>query len=123
MRDALSDSEKFAIVSLYELFESGNISIFAGMDKIQVVACRCCHRELCRVYGRLHLIAPSGIAKGIVILNRVPVSLLPSRWITPPCSSTIFFAIARPNPQLSAFPWLTKGWKTESRIAGGMPGP
>jgi hypothetical protein len=34
VRDALSDSEKFAIVSLYELLESSNISILAGMDKI-----------------------------------------------------------------------------------------
>jgi hypothetical protein len=34
MGDALSDSEKFAIVSLYELLESGNIPILAGLDKI-----------------------------------------------------------------------------------------
>jgi hypothetical protein len=34
MRDAVSDSEKFAIVSLYELLESGNITILAGVDKI-----------------------------------------------------------------------------------------
>jgi hypothetical protein len=54
MRDALSDSEKFAIVSLYELLESGNISILAGMDKIQVVACRFPHCELCRVCGHIH---------------------------------------------------------------------
>ena len=84
MRDALSDSEKFAIVSLYELLESGNISILAGMDKIQIIACHCCHHEFCRVSCHIHLIAPSGMAKGIVILNKVPVSLLPSRWITPP---------------------------------------
>jgi hypothetical protein len=32
MRDTLSDSEKFAIVSLYELLEGGNIPILAGMD-------------------------------------------------------------------------------------------
>jgi hypothetical protein len=34
MGDALSDSEKFAIVSLYELLESGNIPILASLDKI-----------------------------------------------------------------------------------------
>jgi hypothetical protein len=37
MRHALSNSEKFAIVSLYELLESGNIPIFGGVDKIQVI--------------------------------------------------------------------------------------
>ena len=41
MRDALSDSEKFAIVSLYELLESSNVPVLAGMDKIQVIVCHC----------------------------------------------------------------------------------
>ncbi len=39
MRDAVGDSEEFAIISLYELFESGNIPILGGMDKIHVIAC------------------------------------------------------------------------------------
>ena len=39
MRDVVGDSEKFAIVSLYELLESSYIPILAGMDKIQVIAC------------------------------------------------------------------------------------
>ena len=47
MCDALSDSEKFAIVFLYELLESGNIAALAGVDKIQVIACHCLHFELC----------------------------------------------------------------------------
>jgi hypothetical protein len=34
MRDALSNSEKFAIISLYELLESGNVSVLGGVDKI-----------------------------------------------------------------------------------------
>jgi hypothetical protein len=37
MGDALSDSEKFAIVPLYELLESGHTSILASLDKIQVI--------------------------------------------------------------------------------------
>jgi hypothetical protein len=47
MRDVLSDSQKFAIVSLYELLESGNVPILAGMDKIRVIAFHRRHRELC----------------------------------------------------------------------------
>ena len=47
MRDVLGDSEEFAIVSLYELLESGNVPIFARMDKIQVVVCHSRHCELC----------------------------------------------------------------------------
>src|SRR5208282_2452718 len=34
MRDALSDSEKFAIVSLYELFESGNMPMLDRMVEV-----------------------------------------------------------------------------------------
>ena len=33
-RNALGDSEKFAIVSVYELLESSDIPILAGMDEI-----------------------------------------------------------------------------------------
>ena len=36
-RDGLRDSEKSAVVSLYELLKSGNIPVFASVDKIQVV--------------------------------------------------------------------------------------
>jgi len=32
MRDVLGESEQFAIVSLYELLESSDIPILAGMD-------------------------------------------------------------------------------------------
>jgi hypothetical protein len=49
MGDVLGDPKEFAIVSLYQLLESSDIPIFAGMDKIQVIVCYCCHRELCRV--------------------------------------------------------------------------
>jgi hypothetical protein len=40
MRNALSNSEKSAIVSLYELLESRNIPILAGVDKVQIIVCR-----------------------------------------------------------------------------------
>jgi len=53
MRDVLGDSEEFAIVSLYQLLESSDIPILAGMDKIQVIACRRPHCELCRVYSHI----------------------------------------------------------------------
>jgi hypothetical protein len=46
MRDALSDSEKFTIVSLYELLESGYISALGGMHKIQVITCHTLPCEL-----------------------------------------------------------------------------
>jgi hypothetical protein len=39
MRDVLGDSEQPAIISLHQLLESSNISIFAGVDKIKVIAC------------------------------------------------------------------------------------
>jgi len=58
MRDVVGDSEKFAIVSLYELLESGYIPIFAGIDKIQVIVCHCPHCELCRVCS--HIISKRG---------------------------------------------------------------
>jgi hypothetical protein len=53
MRYVLSDSEEFAIVSLYELLESSNVPILAGMDKIQVIVCCCPHCELCQVCGHI----------------------------------------------------------------------
>jgi hypothetical protein len=37
--DGLRDSQKFAVVSLYELLESVSIPSLASVDKIQVVAC------------------------------------------------------------------------------------
>ena len=40
VQDVLGDSEKFAVVSLYELLESSNIPILASVDKLQVSACR-----------------------------------------------------------------------------------
>jgi len=49
----LSNSEKFAIVSAYELLESGNIPILGGVDKIQVIVCHFPHCELCRVYSHI----------------------------------------------------------------------
>src|SRR5580693_4370077 len=54
MRNALSNSEKFAVVSLYQLLEGRNVSIFAGVDKIKVVARRFPHCELCRVSIHIH---------------------------------------------------------------------
>ena len=47
MRDAVSDSEEFAIVALYEFLESGNIPILAGLDKIELIICLCSYSELC----------------------------------------------------------------------------
>jgi hypothetical protein len=47
MRDALSNSEEFAIVSLYELRESSDIPILASLDKIEVIICLCSYSELC----------------------------------------------------------------------------
>src|ERR1700677_1506421 len=47
--NALSDSEKCAIVSLHELLESSHIPILAGMDKIEVIICLCSYSELCRL--------------------------------------------------------------------------
>jgi hypothetical protein len=46
-RDSLRDSEKSAVVSLYELLESGSISSLAGVDKVQIVACPFPYCELC----------------------------------------------------------------------------
>jgi hypothetical protein len=43
----LRDSEKSAVVSLYELLESGSISSLAGVDKVQIVACPFPYCELC----------------------------------------------------------------------------
>jgi hypothetical protein len=63
----------------YELVESRYISTLDGMDKVQIVVCHCGPCEFCRVCGHIHSIARSGMAKGMVILNKVPVSLLPSR--------------------------------------------
>jgi len=45
----LSNSEKFAIVSPYELLESGNIPILGGVDKSHVAACIFGYVELCQV--------------------------------------------------------------------------
>jgi len=47
MRDAVSDSEKLAIVSLHELLESVNIPILGSLDKIEVIICLCSYSELC----------------------------------------------------------------------------
>src|SRR4029077_20929985 len=49
MRDALGNSKKFAIVSVYELLESSHIPILAGMNEIQVVGGYRPHFELCCV--------------------------------------------------------------------------
>src|SRR4029077_8296660 len=53
MRDVVGDSEKCAIVSLYELLESSYIPILAGMDKIQVIVCYCPRCELCRLWSHI----------------------------------------------------------------------
>jgi hypothetical protein len=47
VREVLSDSKEFAVVSLYKFLECSDISTFAGMDQGQVIACRLGHRELC----------------------------------------------------------------------------
>jgi hypothetical protein len=107
--DVVSNSQEFAIVSPYELPKSRYVSILRGIDKVQIVACHSRPCESCLVCSHIHSVAPSRMAKGMVILNKVPVALLPSRQITPPWSSTNFFAIASPNPLLRAFPLLTKG--------------
>jgi hypothetical protein len=53
MRDGLRDSEKSAVVSLYELLESGKIPFLGSVDKIQVIACHLPHYELCRVCSHI----------------------------------------------------------------------
>jgi hypothetical protein len=57
MRDSLSDSKKFAVASLYRSLKSSNISILIGLDKVQVIACRCPHCEL------------SGVCSHIVVVS------------------------------------------------------
>ena len=79
MGDVLSNSGEIAIVTPCELLESRYISILSGMDKLQIVACHCRPCEFCRACSHIHSIVPSGMAKGIVILNKVPVALLLSR--------------------------------------------
>ena len=79
MGDVLSNSEKIAIVPPYELLESRYISILSGMDKLQIVACHCRSCEFCRICSHIHSIVPSGMAKGIVILIKVPIAFLLSR--------------------------------------------
>jgi hypothetical protein len=53
MRDGLRGSEKSAVVSLYELLESGKIPFLGSVDKIQVIACHLPHYELCRVCSHI----------------------------------------------------------------------
>src|ERR1700739_2646044 len=53
MRDRLRDSEKPAVVSLYELLKGGKIPFLASVDKVQVVACHLPHCELCRVWRHI----------------------------------------------------------------------
>jgi len=77
--DVSSNSDEIAIVSPYELLESRYISILSGVDTLQIVACHSRPCEFCRVCSRIHSIVPSGMAKGIVILNKVPVAFLLSR--------------------------------------------
>ncbi len=57
MRNALSDAEKLAVLSLHQLSEGGGIPILAGMDQIHVAACfpRCF--ELCQAC--CHIIHPA----------------------------------------------------------------
>jgi len=55
MRDALGDPEKLAVISLYELLESGYIAVPGGVDEFQVVVCHCLTCELCRVFGHILL--------------------------------------------------------------------
>jgi hypothetical protein len=49
VRDVFSNSEEFAIVSLYELLESRYISILSGMDEIQIIGSQRLPCELCQV--------------------------------------------------------------------------
>jgi hypothetical protein len=46
VRDRLSDSEEFLIISKYELVKSGYISVLNGMDKVQVLINNFSHNEL-----------------------------------------------------------------------------
>jgi len=47
MRNALSDSEEYAVVSLHQLLESGHIAMLARLDKTEVIICLCSCSELC----------------------------------------------------------------------------
>jgi hypothetical protein len=67
--NGLGDSEKSAVVSLYELLEGGNIPFLASVDKIQVVAwselCRVCvHRRLRRSENDPFAAQPMGLRAG-----------------------------------------------------------
>jgi hypothetical protein len=77
--DVLSNSEEIVIVPPCELLESRYISILSGMDKLPFVACHCRSCKFCGVCSHIHSIVPSGMAKGIVILIKVPVAFLLSR--------------------------------------------
>ena len=47
VREVLGDAKEFAVVSLYKFLKGSDISPLAGMDQVQVVACRFGYRELC----------------------------------------------------------------------------
>jgi hypothetical protein len=46
VRDVLSNSKEFAVISFYKFLERGNITSPTGMDKGQIVACQRLHCEL-----------------------------------------------------------------------------
>jgi hypothetical protein len=78
MGDALGNAEELTIVALYELFESGNIPILAGMDKIKVIVCHFPDVELCCVYRH---IVPIAFVKTVV------KALNAARWLY--CTTTV----------------------------------
>jgi hypothetical protein len=46
-RDALGNSEEFAIISLHEFLESRHVPVLAGVHEIQVITCRCPSVDFC----------------------------------------------------------------------------
>jgi hypothetical protein len=78
MGDALGNAEELTMVALYELFESGNIPILAGMDKIKVIVCHFPDVELCCVYRH---IVPIAFVKTVV------KALNAARWLY--CTTTV----------------------------------
>jgi hypothetical protein len=82
--DVVSNSQEFAIVSPSSCSKADTSPFCVAWTRFRSSPAHGRPCESCRVCSHIHSVAPSRMAKGMVILNKVPVSLLPSRQITPP---------------------------------------
>ena len=57
MRDVLSNAEKLAIVSCYQLLKCRYITTLSGVDKLQIIARCCLPYELCAACSHIGLSA------------------------------------------------------------------